>query len=172
MNVRSSKTVLTDVFDCLIRWLAPIIPFTTEEAWQCWKEDINKNSELSCHLLENLKLPDEWNDINLNNEWSKILEIKNAFTFAVEQKRNKKEIKSSLEASAFVYLKDNEYRKISENQNLSEILISANIEISEDFDDQFLFNSDNKEIGVKIFKEEGDKCPRCWKLYKLSLIHI
>ena len=166
LNVRSSKTVMTDVFDCLIRWLSPIIPFTTEEAWQCWKEDINKNSELSCHLLENLELPDEWNDINLNNEWSKILEIKNAFTFAVEQKRNKKEIKSSLEASAFVYLKDNEYKKISENQNLSEILISANIEISEDFDDQFLFNSDNKEIGVKIFKEEGDKCPRCWKLYK------
>jgi len=166
LNVRSSKTVMTDVFDCLIRWLAPIIPFTTEEAWQCWKEDVNKKSELSCHLLENFELPDEWDDINLNNEWSKILEIKNAFTFAVEQKRNKKEIKSSLEASAFVYLKDNEYKKISENQNLSEILISANIEISEDYDDQFLFNSDNKEIGVKIFKEEGDKCPRCWKLYK------
>ena len=89
-------------------------------------------------MLENLELPDEWNDNNLNNEWSKILEIKNAFTFAVEQKRNKKEIKSSLEASAFVYLKDNEYKKISENQNLSEILISANIEISEDYDDQFL----------------------------------
>ena len=63
-------------------------------------------------------------------------------------------------------MKDNEYKKISENQNLSEILISANIQISEDFDDQFLFNSDNKEIGVKIFKEEGDKCPRCWKLYQ------
>ena len=54
---------MTDVFDCLIRWLSPIIPFTTEEAWQCWKEDINKKSELSCHLLENLELPDEWNDI-------------------------------------------------------------------------------------------------------------
>ena len=29
-----------------------------------------------------------------------------------------------------------------------------------------VFNSDDKEIGVKIFKEDGDKCSRCWKLYK------
>ena len=71
LNVRSSKTVMTDVFDCLIRRLAPIIPFTTEEAWQCWKEDVNKNSELSCHLLENFELPDEWNDY-IKKLWDKI----------------------------------------------------------------------------------------------------
>ena len=111
-------------------------------------------------------MPDEWDDDYLNKEWSKILEIKNAFTFAVEQKRNKKEIKSSLEAGAFIYFKDNEFRKILEDQNLSEILISSNIKISEDYDDQFIFNSADKEIGVKIFKEDGNKCPRCWKLFK------
>ena len=85
---------MTDVFNCLIRWLAPIIPFTSEEAWQSWKEDIDNDSEQSCHLLKNFELPNEWDDDYLNKEWSKILEIKNAFTFAVEQKRNKKEIKS------------------------------------------------------------------------------
>ena len=101
----------------------------------------------------------------LEEEWTKILEIKNAFTFAVEQKRNLKEIKSSLEAKAHIYFKDSEYQKVCNSQNLSEILISSDIKISESYDDKFLFNSEGKEIGVKIFKEDGEKCPRCWKIF-------
>mgnify|MGYP001327959016 CR=1 FL=1 len=163
--VRSTKTVMADVFQCLIRWLAPIIPFTSEEAWQCWREEVDKNQILSCHLLNNIKISEKWYNKALEEEWTKILEIKNAFTFAVEQKRNLKEIKSSLEAKAHIYFKDSEYQKVCNSQNLSEILISSDIKISESYDDKFLFNSEGKEIGVKIFKEDGEKCPRCWKIF-------
>ncbi|GIR25855.1 MAG: hypothetical protein CM15mP40_04630 [Alphaproteobacteria bacterium] len=30
----------------------------------------------------------------------------------------------------------------------------------------FSLTQTTRKLGVKIFKEEGDKCPRCWKLYK------
>ena len=39
--VNSTKTVMSYVFEVLISWLTPIIPFTTEEAWQCWKLEID-----------------------------------------------------------------------------------------------------------------------------------
>ncbi len=166
--VKSTKTVMVDVFNCLIRWLSPIIPFTTEEAWQCWREKSVSKDILSCHFLKKVKLESEWDNKDLDIKWEKILEIKNAFTFAVEHKRNLKEIKSSLETKALIYLKNLEYRKIAGSVDLSEILISSNVELSDDFDSEYLFNSDEKDIGVKITKEDGSKCPRCWKLVKLS----
>ena len=51
-KVKSTKFVMKIVFKYLIRWLSPIIPFTTEEAWQCWKNEVDKNAEESCHLLK------------------------------------------------------------------------------------------------------------------------
>ena len=51
-KVKSIKFVMKFVFEYLITWLSPIIPFTTEEAWQCWKKEVNKNAEESCHLLK------------------------------------------------------------------------------------------------------------------------
>ena len=160
--VKSTKTVMTDVFQYLIRWLSPIIPFTTEEAWQCWRES-NGSVELSCHFLKSIKPDKEWNNEELNNIWVKILEIKNAFSFAVEHKRNLKEIKSSLEAKASIYLKNLEYRKIAQSVNLGEILISSDVKLSDNFNDGFIFSSKAKEIGISISKDDGEKCPRCWK---------
>ena len=112
------------------------------------------------------------NNDSLNSEWLKVLEIKNAFTFAVEQKRNTKEIKSSLEAKALIYFKEKDLKKISDTQDLSEILLCANTDISDDFDDQFLFNSEKRNIGVKISKADGDKCPRCWKIHNQTEKHV
>ena len=34
-----------DCFEYIIEWLSPIIPFTTEEAWQCWRLEVDKNAE-------------------------------------------------------------------------------------------------------------------------------
>ena len=49
--VKSTKSVMIIIFEFLIRWLSPLIPFTMEEAWQCWRKEINTNAEESCHLL-------------------------------------------------------------------------------------------------------------------------
>ena len=164
--VKSAKTVMVDVFQCLIRWLSPIIPFTTEEAWQSWRESIEPNDILSCHFLKKIEIEENWNNEKLSDRWAKILEIKNAFTFAVEHKRNLKEIKSSLEAKASIYLKNQEHIAIAKSLDLSEILISSNVIISNTFDEEHLFNSNEKAIGIKITKDNGKKCPRCWRLVK------
>ena len=41
LSVNSTKTVMSILFENLIRWLSPLIPFTTEEAWQSWREEID-----------------------------------------------------------------------------------------------------------------------------------
>ena len=44
LKVNQTKTVLSYVFNCLIKWISPIIPFTAEEAWQSWKNEIDERS--------------------------------------------------------------------------------------------------------------------------------
>ena len=89
-KVKSTKFVMKIIFEYLIRWLSPIIPFTTEEAWQCWKKEVDKNAEESCHLLKREKCSDAWNNKKINDNWNKIFEIRNLFLNIVEQKRNAK----------------------------------------------------------------------------------
>ena len=107
-------------------------------------------------------------NVNIEKRWSKILKIKDAFTSTVEKKRNLKEIKTSLEASAIIYFKDAEYKKIAESLDLSEVLMSSSVKISKSVDDSFLFTNEEKDIGVKISKVDGQKCPRCWKIFQVN----
>ena len=72
-KVKSTKFVMKFVFEYLITWLSPIIPFTTEEAWQCWKKEVNKNAEESCHLLKRNICPDLWKNQKINDDWEKNL---------------------------------------------------------------------------------------------------
>ena len=161
----STQTVMLNVFECLIIWLAPIIPFTTEEAWQCWRREIDRDAELSCHLLSRKELPKNWKNNDLEKIWNKVSVIKDAFSFSVEKKRNLKEIKSSLEAKASIYISDQEYLKVAKSIDLNEILIASEVSITEKKDENFDIFPENNNLAVKIQMSDGKKCPRCWKIF-------
>ena len=162
---RSVRTILYDVFNCLERWLSPVLPFTTEEAWFTWNSEIKKNQEESCHLLQFQDLPEEWNDNNLSEKWIFLLEIRNAVSQALEIKREKKEIKTSLEADIRIFFEKKEYLSCIEGISLEELCISSRVYITDKRDEDFQsFN--NNEIHVKILNFEGIKCERCWKLFE------
>jgi isoleucyl-tRNA synthetase len=164
IKVNQTKTVLKYVFNCLIRWISPIIPFTTEEAWQSWKNEIDDTSIESCHLLQAEALPDIWDQDEIKLLWDKILSVKNLFSLCVEKKRNSKEIKSGLEATVFIHL-GSDYEIIKNKIDLSEILISADVHYVEKCDDDFESDSD-KNFFIKVELADGEKCPRCWKYFK------
>ena len=51
-KVKSTKFVMKIVFEYIIRWLSPIIPFTTEEAWQCWRLEVDKNARRELSFIK------------------------------------------------------------------------------------------------------------------------
>ncbi len=163
--VNSTKTVMRILFINLIRLISPITPFTSEEAWQSWRSEIDGDAEPSCHLLKYEDLPTEWENNKIENDWSKVLEIRNAFLFFLEKQRNLKIVKSSMESNVSFYFKDKNLNKIANSLNLSEILISSLTNISGSLNDKFEEYPDNKNIHVKIEKSNGKKCPRCWKIF-------
>ena len=170
LKVNQTKTVLNYVFNCLIRWISPIIPFTSEEAWQSWKNEIDDGTIESCHLLQAEALPNIWEQEELEFLWEKILSVKDLFSLCVEKKRNSKEIKSGLEAKVLIHLGSN-YEVIKDKVDLSEILISSNVEHVENIDESFESDHD-KNFFIKIESVSGNKCPRCWKYFNMEVKSI
>jgi len=145
--------VLNIILECLLKWLAPILSFTTEEIFSI----INKNDK-SIHLEKFVKVPNSWNNINLNEKWSILKKIRDNCNISIEEKRAEKIIGSSLEAKIEVKLKSKLY-EIAKNIDFAELCITSEAQISED-------QKISEDISVVTFKAEGEKCPVCWKIKK------
>jgi len=145
--------VLNIILECLLKWLAPILSFTTEEIFSI----INKNNK-SIHLEKFVKVPNSWNNINLNEKWTILKKIRDNCNISIEEKRAEKIIGSSLEAKIEVKLKSKLY-EIAKNIDFAELCITSEAQISED-------QKISEDISVVTFKAEGEKCPVCWKIKK------
>ena len=66
MKRKAAVQVVRHLFDCLVTWLAPMLPFTTEEAWL----DRYRQKE-SVHLEQFPQVPAEWRDAELRAEMAK-----------------------------------------------------------------------------------------------------
>ena len=147
--------VLNIILQCLIKWFAPILSFTTEEIYSL----INKKDENnSIHLKKFVKIPEKWKNEKLNNKWEKIIKIRNEANISIESKRAEKIIGSSLEANILIKLKEELYN-LAKMEDLSEICITSSASIVAD---------DKIESDIQVFTEkaEGSKCPVCWKINK------
>ena len=111
------------------------------------------------------KIPDNWKDDYLFEKWNKFKIIKKVVNAAIEEKRASKEIGSSLEANVQIYLNE-DYLKVVENFNLSENFITSKSEAKKMINNNnlFILNGD-ESIKVSVKKADGDKCPRCWKIF-------
>ena len=90
---RACRTVLDLIFDCLVKWLAPFICFTAEEAWLA----ANPSDDGSVHLAAGFPdIPASWRDDVLAAKWVKVRELRRVVTGALEVERAAKRIGSSL----------------------------------------------------------------------------
>jgi isoleucyl-tRNA synthetase len=160
---RACRTVMAEIFQCLSAWLAPVLSFTAEEAWQSRPAGIFEDAE-SVHLREFPTIPDQWRNSELAEKWIAIADIRRVIFGALEPSRADKTIGSSLEAAPVVYVSD-AYAKAIDGQDLAEIAIVSQAQIKTETapDDAFAL-SDVDGVSVVFAKAEGEKCQRCWKI--------
>ena len=118
---RSARTLLDIVYSHLVRWLAPSISFTCEEAWQA------RGNKESIHLEDFIDINKDYKNTKLSNKWEIIKNIRKVITGALEKKRADKVIGSSLEAHAKVYVSELTLDQIKEI-DLGEICIISSFE--------------------------------------------
>lgn len=137
------------VCDYVLTWFAPILAFTSEEAW-CHLHGEND----SIHLHRYLEPKTEWNNIEVHNKMNFLKGIRKQINEKLEQARQSKEIGSSLEAE-FVISDPKNTLTNEDVATLEELCIVSRGTI----------NHHGSELAVSVNKFKGRKCERCWKFF-------
>ena len=141
--------VLNIILDCLLKWFAPILVFTTDEIF-----DLLTKDKGSIHLTNFPNIPSNWLNENLDKKWKDLFAIKQKVNIAIEEKRSQKEIGSSLEADVSLYLKDNDI-KLLEGLDLEEYFITSKVNLQK---------SSDQDMKIEVKRSSGSKCTLCWKI--------
>ena len=157
---RAARTVMATVFDHLVRWLAPILCFTTEEAFLARYGD----SDDSVHLHDFAVVDATWHDAALAAKWEQIRAIRRVVTGAMELARNDKKIGSSLQAKPQVWLTAAQ-NDVLKDLDFAEIVIRSGIDIAVGAAPAEAFClADVADVGVMVQVADGQKCERCWQV--------
>jgi isoleucyl-tRNA synthetase len=156
---KSAVNVVRLVFDCLVKWLAPMLPFTMEEAW------LDRHPQaVSVHLEQFPAIPGEWRNDVLAAKWEKVREVRRVVTGALEIERAKKTIGSSLEAAPVIHIEDPDLAAAVADVDMAEVCITSGIAVSRQGPPSDAFRLDEvKGVGVVFARAPGQKCARSWR---------
>ncbi|MCA3633348.1 MAG: isoleucine--tRNA ligase [Methylobacterium sp.] len=118
---RAALNVVDRLGDCVLRWLAPILVFTAEEAWLARHPGMPG----SIHEEGFAVVPEAWRDEALAAKWAMIRDVRRVVTGALELERAGKRMGSSLEAVPQVFIADEAIAVALAGIDMAEICITS-----------------------------------------------
>jgi isoleucyl-tRNA synthetase len=159
---KAALTVIDILCDAALRWLAPILAFTADEAWA----QLRPGAEASVHLTQFPKMDARWSDEALARRWELIRQARSVVTGALEIERAHKRIGSSLEAAPLVFVGDSAMRAALDAVDFAEICITSGVEIRDgDGPSDAFALPDVPGIAVMSARAPGVKCARSWRYF-------
>ena len=161
---RAARTVMAAVLERLLTWLAPVMPFTMEEAFL---ESHLKSSAESVHLLQFPKTPEGWLNTDLAARWAKIFTVRRVVTGALEVERREKRIGASLEAAPKVYIADQALIDAFKGEDPADLFITSGAKLIHSASAEGGGFTLDDTSGVVVYPEKADgiKCRRSWKYF-------
>jgi len=152
---RSAQTVLAQVLLTLVRLIAPVLSFTTEEVWQFMPAAL-RGDVVSVQLAgwPTAQVPAA-EAAELRGAYAVVLEARESATKALEDARNAGVVGKSQEARLVVTAPAAAYPVLEGRgaEALAEMFIVSEVQ---------LVAGDSGEFAVAVERASGDKCPRCW----------
>ena len=161
---RAVRTVMAAVLERLLCWLAPVMPFTTDEAFG---ESHLKSKAASIHLLVFPETPATWLDAALAARWEKIFRVRRVVTGALEVERREKRIGASLEAAPQVIVSDAALIEAFAGEDAADLFITSGaslVHAASGPAGAFTLD-DSAGIWVVPGPAAGVKCRRSWKYF-------
>jgi isoleucyl-tRNA synthetase len=144
---RSAQTALHHITHSLLRLMAPILSFTAEEAWQIF------GKEGSVFEKTWYAVPDPKLDATTFESWSAVRQLRDSVTKAIEERREKKEIGSSLAAELDIRASGPVYDAIARlGDELKYVFITSRASA----------HRAEGPVQVDVKPSASQKCERCW----------
>ena len=158
---KACLTVLDHLFRATVAWLAPMLPFTTEEAWLARYP----GAEGSVHLEPFPAIPAAWRDEALAEKWRKVRQVRRVVTGALELARADKKIGSSLEADPLIHVADPALMAALDGIDMAEVAITSAATVVRGEGPAEAFRLDEVAgVAVEFRPAQGRKCARSWKI--------
>ena len=158
---RSCQSALYLIAEALIRWIAPVLSFTAQEAWEAMP---GKRDEFvfTATWFDGLKELDD-NAKFGHAYWDRILKFRSEANRAIEEARGAGVIGGSLEADLSVYATGDLASDLKMlGDELRFVLITSRADIHEEAAPDGAFKSDVCDCSFVVKKSTAPKCERCW----------
>ncbi|MDO9237884.1 MAG: isoleucine--tRNA ligase [Aquabacterium sp.] len=150
---RAAQTTLWHITNGMLRWMAPFLSFTAEEAWQVFHGGAQDTTSIFTETYW------DFHDADANTEllakWSRIRAFREDVNRQIEEVRTRGEVGSSLQANLFVTISADDQRLLADLRSLGDdlkfVLIVSAVELAEGHSTQ-----------IEVNPSHQAKCERCW----------
>lgn len=161
---RSAQTAMYEILTTLVRLVAPVLCFTSEEVWQALPN--KEEREWSVHMSDMPKVNEAYLDKVLDEKWKKRLAVRSVAMKALEEARQAKVIGHPLDAEVTVYADGEAYDIVKAmEKELADFLLVSQTHIVSGTAAAPENAASNEEGTVKASVAVCTlaKCERCWK---------
>lgn len=161
---RSAQTAMYEILTTLVRLVAPVLCFTSEEVWQALPN--KEEREWSVHMSDMPKVNEAYLDKALDEKWKKRLAVRSVAMKALEEARQAKVIGHPLDAEVTVYADGEAYDIVKAmKKELADFLLVSQTHIVSGTAAAPENAASNEEGTVKVSVAVCTlaKCERCWK---------
>jgi len=149
---RSAQTALWQITQAMLRWMAPFMSFTAEEAWAVLgaqgKTPVPTRESIFMDTYSLFGAP----DVALLDKWQRIRAIRDAVNKEIETVRAQGQVGSSLQASIELTVPPDDHALLAAlGTDLKFVFITSDI--------QLIAGSD---LSIRASAAKGAKCERCW----------
>jgi isoleucyl-tRNA synthetase len=158
---RSAQTVMFHIAECMVRWLAPILSFTTEEVWRYLP---GARAESVFHAT--------WHSLPqaaaAGVDWEALLQLRTDVTRELEKLRDTGAIGAPLDARVEVYCVPGELARFGAlGEELRFLLITSDTRVhvaeSAPADAVPAANTGRAGVWIRATVDGDTKCVRCWQ---------
>jgi isoleucyl-tRNA synthetase len=156
---RAAQNALFHIAHALIRLFAPILSFTSEEAWSCLPD----KPQESIFLQQWHALPTLGDTEALEARWQRVLELRSDVSKQLEGLRIAGKIGSALAADLELYVTEDSARALVEHfgADLRFVFITSALRVCPGTHAEAV-PSRVPGIAVRVLPSTGTKCARCW----------
>jgi isoleucyl-tRNA synthetase len=164
---RSAQTAIWRIGEALVRLLAPIMSFTSEEVWDYMPKGAGRGESVHLALFPSTEeilgktdsVESEGSDSEqkTGDDWTTLRAVRDEVLKALEEARNNKLIGTGLEAQVIVAASDPIYSVLSRHADqLRYFFIVSAVTLTE------TSGNGTGAVHVEVKKADGLKCERCW----------
>jgi len=159
---RSAQTAVYHIGCALVRLVAPILVFTSEEVWKHLPPSASAPASVHMAHFPTAEPLENAFDEARSKDWDRLLEVRQEVLKVLEALRSEKKISANLEARVTLRAGGDRARLLKRYARfLPEFFIVSQVEI-ETPDDAATSSVENGLAQIQAGKAQGSKCERCW----------